>query len=233
MKAEQRLRLRNALHNDYKQGVRLDDALKRIHQQHGKKAVARTTVAKWWQQFANGEAPLTLPHNVRTAVGQLSNSSIELRTATQRADFVIPARNAASSSLNVSSRALDGRLLLFDNYNDYEMKSIFIVDLLYSQTRHAFHNNICLHFHRKRLFREFKLKSILSQLDRDINIMPNSFAFLDTSTFVFACRYTHRFRPVGIALARVDFESNKIELIQQLTLEKVMDEYRQSKWYEF
>ena len=83
MKAEQRLRLRNALHNDYKQGVSLDDALKRVHQQHGKKAVARTTVAKWWQQFSNGEGPLTLPNNARTAIGQLSNSSIELRAATQ------------------------------------------------------------------------------------------------------------------------------------------------------
>ena len=145
MKAEQRLRLRNALHNDYKQGVSLDNALKRIHQQHGKKAVARTTVASWWKQFSNGEGPLTLPRNVHTAIGQLSNSSLELRAATQRADFVIPARSVGNSSLNVSLRALDGRFVYFNTYDKHGTKSVFMVDLLYSQTKFVFRTDfICI-----------------------------------------------------------------------------------------
>ena len=134
MKGEERLRLRNALHEDYKRDVQFEDALARIHQQHGKKAVARTTLTKWWQQFSNGEAPLPIPQNRRTYIGQLSDSSIELRAATQRTDFVVPARHSGRSSLNDCSRALDGRFLAFVHY-EKAVKSIFLVDLLYSQIK--------------------------------------------------------------------------------------------------
>ena len=153
MKVKERLRLRKALHDDYERGVQYVDALARIHQQHGKKAVARTTLAKWWKQFSNGEAPLTLPRNARTAVGQFNNSSIELRAATQRADFIIPARNDGRSSLHASSRAIDGRFVYFNCFDWPYVKKLFIVDLLYSQIRFAFYNKCCLHFGVKTLKR--------------------------------------------------------------------------------
>ena len=159
MKAEQRLRLRKALHDDYKRGVQYKDALARLHQQHGKKAVTRITVASWWKQFSNGEAPITLPRNSRSAIGQLSDSSIELRAATQRTDFVIPSRYANRYSINVSSRALDGRFVYFNNYEDHNVKNIWMVDLLYSQTRFAFQNKSCLHFAAKK-FLEFSTSKI-------------------------------------------------------------------------
>ena len=148
MKSEQRLRLRKALHEDYERGVQYEDALANIYRQHGMKAAAQTTVSKWWKQFANREAPLTLPRNARTAVGQFNNSSIELRTATQRSEFAILTRNANFFRLNVSSRALDGRFLYFHN-RGYGVGNIVMVDLLYNQTRFAFQNQSCLHFAAK------------------------------------------------------------------------------------
>ena len=63
--------------------------------------------------------------------------------------------------------------------------------------------------------------------------MPNSFAFLDTSTFVFAYFNSHFYRPLGIALARLDFDTNKIELLQQIALEKAILELPHSKWQVF
>ena len=60
--------------------------------------------------------------------------------------------------------------------------------------------------------------------------MPVAFAFLDTSTFVFA--YGSSFlQPRGIALARLNFNTNKIKLIQRLVLEAAVRINSASKRY--
>ena len=110
--------------------------------------------------------------------------------------------------------------MYFNNKKEINVEKIFMVDLLYSQARFGCRTNLGYIFGVKTLFREFEFESINSKLGRDYYVIPNWFAFLGTSTFVFAYKNSSFYRPDGIALARLDFDTNNIEFLQQLAFEE-------------